>query len=65
MVFGLDDFRCNVEGHIQRIIQRCFFYFGDLSVLRAVFKFNVIVTNDGSDEQIWNIFYINLHVVIH
>jgi hypothetical protein len=33
--------------------------------LRAVFKFNVIVTNDGSDEQIWNIFYINLHVVIH
>jgi hypothetical protein len=50
---------------IQRIIQRCFFNFGDLSVLRAIFKFNIIVTNDGGDEQILNIFYINLHVVIH
>jgi hypothetical protein len=34
-----------------------------MSFLELFFIFNTIVVNDGNDEQFYNIFYINLHLV--
>jgi len=33
-----------------------------MSFLELLFIFNTIVMNDGNDEKIYNIFYINLHL---